>query len=131
MKKYERIQVEFHTVSTSELALLLGTEPRYSNAFGKKSDGPQSRCECRREISLLLPTLEPHFRVAHHVPSLYRLMHRTQVHYESYSVLLPVRTVPTADQATYQYCVRLLGSDSKIFIANFLLITWIKSGFLT
>jgi len=40
--------------------------------------------------------------------------------YENYSVLLPVRTVPTADQATYQYCIRLLGNDSKIFIANIL-----------
>jgi hypothetical protein len=83
-----------------------------------------------KKISLLLPTFEPHFRNAHHVPSLSRLQ-RTQVHYENYSVLLPVRTVPTADQATYQYCIRLLGSDSKIFTANIPLITWVKFGFLT
>jgi hypothetical protein len=80
---------------------------------------------------LLLPTLEPPFRVAHHIPSLSRLVQRTQEHYENYSVLLPVRTVPTADQAMYQYFVRLLRSDSKIFTANILLITWVKFGFLT
>lgn len=48
-KNYERIQVQFHTVSNPELALLLRTEPRQSIAFDTKSDGPQSRCECRKE----------------------------------------------------------------------------------
>jgi hypothetical protein len=61
MENYRRFQVQFHTISHSELILLLRKEPRWSNAFDKKSDGPQSQSECRQEIPPLLSTLEPHF----------------------------------------------------------------------